>query len=127
MVLITIYDFPCTILTSTRIYQSSVCVMYRKYIYSHQPVCVPSVKWTSLCNKCRLPKCRLPECRLPKSMCPIRPDFNNSKKKLKCNVWQMFYNKCNYGKSIMTNETEPVDVVEPRLFLYAGSGWRQAV
>ena len=25
----------------------------------------------------------------------------------KCYLWQMYYGKCNYGKSIMANETEP--------------------
>ena len=24
----------------------------------------------------------------------------------KCNLWQRYYGKCNYGKSIMANETE---------------------
>ena len=25
----------------------------------------------------------------------------------KCYFWQMYYGKCNHGKSIMANETEP--------------------
>ena len=25
----------------------------------------------------------------------------------KCYLWQRYYGKCNYGKSIMANETEP--------------------
>ena len=25
----------------------------------------------------------------------------------KCYLWQTYYGKCNYGKSIMANETEP--------------------
>ena len=25
----------------------------------------------------------------------------------KCNLWQKYYVKCNYGKNIMANETEP--------------------
>ncbi len=25
----------------------------------------------------------------------------------KCNLWQRYYGKCNYGKGIMANETEP--------------------
>ena len=25
----------------------------------------------------------------------------------KCYLWQKYYGKCNYGKSIMANETEP--------------------
>ena len=26
----------------------------------------------------------------------------------KCYLWQKYYGKCNYGKSIMANETEPI-------------------
>ena len=26
----------------------------------------------------------------------------------KCYLWQMYYGKCNYGKNIMANETEPL-------------------
>ena len=29
----------------------------------------------------------------------------------KCNLWQRYYGKCNYGKSIMANETEPIWMV----------------
>ena len=32
----------------------------------------------------------------------------------KCYLWQKYYVKCNYGKNIMANETEPI---EPRLFV----------
>ena len=27
----------------------------------------------------------------------------------KCNLWQTYYGKCNYGKSIMANVTEPLE------------------
>ena len=26
----------------------------------------------------------------------------------KCYLWQRYYGKCNYGKDIMANETEPI-------------------
>ena len=29
----------------------------------------------------------------------------------KCYLWQMYYGKCNYGKNIMANETEPFALV----------------
>ena len=29
----------------------------------------------------------------------------------KCYLWQRYYGKCNYGKDIMANETEPFELV----------------
>ena len=29
----------------------------------------------------------------------------------KCYLWQKYYGKCNYGKSIMANETEPLKIL----------------
>ena len=42
-----------------------------------------------------------------------------------CYLWQMYYgkrdyDKCNYGKSIMANETEPAGVYETK---YRGFYW----
>ena len=38
----------------------------------------------------------------------------------KCNLWKVYYGKCdygkcNYGKYIMENETEPTQVIGPKV------------
>ena len=36
----------------------------------------------------------------------------------KCYLWQKYYGKCNYGKSIMANETEPQKLFLAKFSVY---------
>jgi len=46
----------------------------------------------------------------------------------KCYLWQRYYGKCNYGKDIMANETEPTKVLNKTLiFLQYKTACKQIV